>query len=378
MFFFFATLVIMLACAVITSKTLVGYVNINAKHKIAIVTTIVVGWFSFFIVKFLYFINFKPVFVLSILENGLFFLLGFLFITFVLLLVRDFLWYIIYGLSKLMNFNEWHISPSNISLLVKANIIVLGLAAIISLYSLYQASITPEAQKITMYSDKIKNGLRIAMISDLHINRTSSVSRIKKIVDRINENNPDIVVLVGDIIDDNPTMIVKQLDALKELSAHNGIYVVMGNHEFYNNVYAAKKMFDSMDFVFLYNDGLYIGDTNIYLAGLPDINTMHERVNFWQMLKDSKGNDYKILLSHAPTIVHSLSHGAANLVLSGHTHGGQIFPFHLFAMHSNSFLGGKYKVNGIDLIVSRGAGTWGPKMRLSAPADIIILDLLKI
>lgn len=378
MFFFFATLVIALACSIITSRTLVGYIDVRFKHKVAIVATIVAGWFSFFIVRFLHFINLKPVFLLTLVENILYFLLGFLFILFVILIFRDFLWYAIYGITKLTKKDEWHISPSNISLLVKANIVALAFTTLISVYAFYQACKVPDVEKLVFYSDKIKSNMRIAMISDLHINRTSTVSRINKIVDRINEHHPDIVVMVGDIIDDAPTQITKHLDALKNLKTNYGVYVVMGNHEFYSNVYAAKRMFDSLGFIFLYNDGLYIEDSNIYLMGLPDLNTMHERINFWQMLKDSKGNDFKVLLSHAPTIAHSLSRGSANLILSGHTHGGQIFPFHLFALHSNSFLGGKYSVNGTDLYVSRGAGTWGPKMRLFAPSDITIIDLLKI
>ena len=104
---------------------------------------------------------------------------------------------------------------------------------------------------------------------------------------------------------------------------------------------------------------------------------MFERINLWRSIQNSRKSDFKILLSHQPVIINSLSKDLYDLVLSGHTHGGQIFPMHLFAKKANQFLAGKYKVNNIDLIVSRGAGAWGPQMRLFAPSDIIVIDLLK-
>ena len=128
---------------------------------------------------------------------------------------------------------------------------------------------------------------------------------------------------------------------------------------------------------FLFNGGVHVGNSNIFIAGIPDLTTMYERVNLWRTLNQSKKDDYKILLSHTPIIIDSLSKGLVDMVLSGHTHGGQIFPFHLLVKQANQYLAGEYNVSGTYLYVSRGAGTWGPTMRLFAPSDIVIINLLK-
>jgi hypothetical protein len=151
----------------------------------------------------------------------------------------------------------------------------------------------------------------------------------------------------------------------------------MGNHEFYNDIYAAKHAFDALGFNFLFNGGEPIADSNVYLAGIPDLNTMFERISLYRTFNKSQKSQYKILLSHTPNIVSSLSTELTDLVLSGHTHGGQIFPFHFLVKQANEFLSGSYRVNNIDLFVSNGAGTWGPSMRLFAPSDIVLINLIK-
>ena len=211
----------------------------------------------------------------------------------------------------------------------------------------------------------------------MHITRATSVNRIRQIVNQVNMLNPDVIVLTGDTIDDNVVLIEEHLSALKELSAPFGVYSIMGNHEFYNDIYASKRELDNHGLKFLFNGGVHVGNNNVFIAGIPDLTTMYERVNLWRTLNQSKKDDYKILLSHTPIIADSLSEGLVDMVLAGHTHGGQIFPFHLLVKQANQYLAGEYTVNNTKLIVSRGAGTWGPQMRLFAPSDIVIVNLLK-
>ena len=123
-----------------------------------------------------------------------------------------------------------------------------------------------------------------------------------------------------------------------------------------------------------------MGDTNIYLAGIPDSHTASMspmlNVNFYKALKGSKKTQYKVLMSHTPDFVDYLSSRIIDLQLSGHTHGGQIFPFHLLVKKANKYLAGLYDVRGLKLYVSRGVGSWGPPMRLFAPAEITLISLL--
>ncbi len=377
MFFFIAGFIIATACSVITIKTLVGYSDMRLIYKISAAVVIVLGWFSFIIMGIIRKHELLPLEVYTIAHNVLYTLLGFVFILFIVIMLRDIVWYTIFGIAKLLKIDGWHIDPKNISLLGKANLIVVSFSVLLSIYALYQGLKLPDVNEEFIYSSKVNSNLRIIQLSDLHITRATPVSRIAKIVNQVNLLNPDVIVLTGDTIDDNPTLVEKQLNVLKELSAPYGIYSIMGNHEFYNDVYVAKRFLDAYGFKFLFNGGFHINNSNVFIAGIPDLGTMVDRVNFWRTLNNTKKDNYNVLLSHAPSILDSLSGGIVDLVLSGHTHGGQIFPFHIMVKQANGYLAGKYSLNKTDMFISRGAGTWGPPMRLFAPSDITIINLLR-
>lgn len=377
MLFYLTIIIIGLACSAITIKTLIGYTDFKPVYKILIGVLVTTGWFGIFIVHALKSQTFFTPNTFASISTALYILLGFVLILLVVLMMRDIVWYMVYYLLKLLKIDAWYIDPQNLSLLNKANLVVVVVAVIISGYAFYEGNKIPDIVNETIYSNKISKNLRIVQISDLHITRATSNDRILSIVNKVNMLNPDVIVLTGDTIDDNIRLIQDKIGLLSGLSAPYGIYSVMGNHEFYNDVYEAKKMFEDTGIKFLFNGGSFIANSNIYITGLPDFTTMFERINLWRSIKDTKKEDFKILLSHQPFIVNSLNKDLYDIVLSGHTHGGQIFPMHLLAKKANFYLAGRYSVNGIDLIVSRGAGTWGPPMRLFAPSDIIVIDLLK-
>jgi len=130
----------------------------------------------------------------------------------------------------------------------------------------------------------------------------------------------------------------------------------------------------------LFNQGIEVIN-NIFIGGIPDAHTANSdpslNVNFSHTLAGSDQKQYKILLSHNPELANSISSFNFQMMLAGHTHGGQIFPFHFFVKKANQYLSGDYNVNGIKLHVSNGSGTWGPKMRLFAPSEITVIDLIK-
>ena len=233
MFFFLAALIIAIACSAITIKTLVGYSSMRLVYKILISVMIVLGWFAASIMHFLGMLNINNDAVFGILSNLLYGLMGFVFILFIFMMLRDVVWYAIYGVAKLLKLDGWHIHPKNISLLDKANMIVVIVSILVSGYAFYQGYKMPKVKEVFIYSDKINDNLRIAQISDLHITRATSVNRIRQIVNQVNMLNPDVIVLTGDTIDDNVVLIEEHLSALKELSAPFGVYSIMGNHEFY-------------------------------------------------------------------------------------------------------------------------------------------------
>ena len=135
-----------------------------------------------------------------------------------------------------------------------------------------------------------------------------------------------------------------------------------------------------MGFTFLNNYGVRLKDKGVFIGGIPDINSVkgtRMKVNINNALYQAQKSDYVILLSHTPKLVPEATQERVDLQLSGHTHGGQIFPFHYVAKQANDeHLAGFYEVNGIKLYVSRGAGYWGPPLRILAPSEIVVFNLL--
>lgn len=381
MFFFVGMFVISMACSVITIKTLVGYSDMKLIYKLLISSVIVSGWFSFLIVHALRHAGWVDDRIFSIFSFVAYTLLGFVFILFSMIILRDFIWYLIYGGARLLGCDGWWLNPKNVSVLGYANMIVVFLSIAISSYALYEGSKVPAVKEIDIYSPHLKQDMRLVHLSDLHITRTTPVSRVQSIVDEINRLNPDAILMTGDIIDDNVNKIEEQLNTLAGLAAPYGIYSSMGNHEFYNDMNAWGYKFRHLGFRTLFNKGEYIGNSNIFVSGIPDAHTAYSHpdfnINFKKALDGSSRDDFRILLSHNPNIVDNISSFNYQLMLSGHTHGGQIFPFHYLVKKANKYLVGDYKVNGIDLHVSAGAGTWGPSMRLFAPSEIAVINLYK-
>lgn len=375
--FFVAFFIVSLACSAISIKTLIGYSDIKLIYKIIIGAFIVLGWFGIFILKLLKLEDILSTGMYSVISTALYTLMGFVLILFVVLMLRDVVWYALYYSLKLFKIDALSLDPQNLSMLNKANLIVVFVAILTSGYAVYEGTKIPNVINEQVYSNKLSRNLRIVQLSDLHITRSTSDNRILSIINMVNNLNPDVIVLTGDTIDDNIEKTKDKIALLSNFSAPFGVYAIMGNHEFYNDVYAAKKLLEQNNIKFLFNGGVFVANSNIYITGIPDFTTMFDRINLWRSVKDTKKDDFRVLLSHQPLIINSINKDLYDIVLSGHTHGGQIFPMQFFAKKANQYLAGRYSVNGIELFVSRGAGAWGPPMRLFAPSDIMVIDLLK-
>lgn len=379
MYFLIGAVVVALACSLITIRTLVGYSDVKFYKKILIGLFILYGWFSPFIVGAVRKFNLLSGSDYDIFSRTSYFLFGLMFILFSLLIVRDALWYLLYGFVRLIDKANWTFNPKNISVLDKANLFIFVFALLVSFYALHEGTKAPNIVDVSIESSKISKDVSLVQLTDLHITRSISVESIQNLVKRVNALKPDIIVITGDVIDDKVDALEPQMAALKKLKSKHGVYVSFGNHELYNGIASWQKKFNEMGFTLLFNHGLEIPGTNIYLAGIPDSHTARMstflNVNFYKALKGSNRAQYKILLSHTPDFVDYLSHEIINLQLSGHTHGGQIFPFHLLVKKANNYLAGLYDVRGLKLYVSRGVGYWGPAMRLFAPSEITLITL---
>lgn len=290
-------------------------------------------------------------------------------ILFSLTLFRDIFWVIGFKTGFLS-------SPLLKEKYIPVNVITVLLALVISLFSLYEGTKVPQIKTIILTSEKITEPKTIALLSDIHIHRVINPEKVRKIIQKTNNEKPDVILLAGDIIDDDIIRVSSISQLLKELKAPEGVYYVTGNHEFYVGYKDTVKELNQLGFTLLENNGLPLKG-NIFLAGVPDWFSASQHnlnINLQKAFAKSTENQYRILISHTP--VDFKEKNNFDLEVSGHTHGGQIFPFHFFVKLANKYIRGLSKMNNnAKIYVSPGAGQWGPQMRFLAPSEISIIKL---
>ncbi len=379
MFFAVALIIITAACSTITVRTLVGYFDIRFIWKFILSATVVLSWLSPLLINYARKKLSLSGEIYAGLSNFGYFLFGLVFILFIVLFARDVLWYFAYGISKIFAKETSWLNPQNLQSLKYANIVAVIISFAIGIYSVYAANKTPDVKEVLLTSDKVREDVKIVQLSDIHITRAMSLKRLQKIVEKTNAIFPDAIVLTGDIIDDNALLLDKYFAELKKLKAKDGVFFVIGNHEYYNGIVFILKKIQEAGIENLHNSGKLLAGKNIYIAGVPDKSAAfvnpYFAIDVKKAAKSSKYGEYKILLSHNPQIFQDENAQLFDLVLSGHTHGGQIFPFNYLAKKANTYLAGLYEKDGKNLYVSRGVGYWGPPMRLFAPSEITLIKI---
>ncbi len=364
-----------LFCAFYTSYRVIGQSSRPRKQKILISL--------FFLITFLFPLILKNKGDLSgafysICYTGAYFLFITAALFFCLIAVRDVIWAFLCIREKVKKVESPRFKWNKPLLLGKSNRFLFILATAICVYSLYAGLKTPNVKETVLISDRIQKPITIAVLGDMHLSRTISKNKIKKIVERTNKAEPDVILLPGDTIDDQIKYIQPHLDELKNLKAPLGIYATAGNHEIMKNYDESKVAFESLGVTYLFNDGVKLGN-NIFLAGIPDTKTVkhiNEPVDLQKAFNAADITNFKILVSHRPKVIDSLTEGVIDLVIAAHTHGGQIFPFHILSKLDNKYLAGLYEEKNSMLYVSRGCGQWGPQMRFLAPSEISIIRIL--
>ncbi len=212
------------------------------------------------------------------------------------------------------------------------------------------------------------------MISDLHIGGLVDSAYVSDTVDKINTLHPDMVFLVGDIIDDTPKNILQTVDLLKKIEAKQGVFFVLGNHEMFHSPKYWMEYFSKIGFNVLVNQNikLHIKGEEINIVGLSDIFGKEDlQIDVAKSFQGAQEGT-TILLAHQPQSIGLLQNQKADLVLSGHTHGGQIYPFGYIVKLKQPFIYGLHEVENIGKVfVSSGAGFWGPPMRIGSKSEIV-------
>jgi uncharacterized protein len=222
-----------------------------------------------------------------------------------------------------------------------------------------------------------RSSLRIAMASDMHFGSLSGLSHLRRLVKGINELSPDIILLPGDIIDDDPEPFIKKNmgDVMKELSAPLGIYGVLGNHEYYGRAIPAfVKEMERIGVIILQDEVVKIDDS-FYLIGRKD-KTDSKRQSIEALIQNIYDSEPIIMMDHQPAEINQAEKAGVDLLLSGHTHRGQMAPNHLVTRKMYDLDWGYKQFNQLHAIVSSGFGFWGPPIRIGSRSEIVKIEIV--
>jgi len=235
-----------------------------------------------------------------------------------------------------------------------------------------------KAPRINTVKVKINNfpidNFKIIQLSDIHVGRTIKRDYVKKLVEQTNLLSADIIVITGDLIDHSLNNIMDDLEPLSKLNAP--CYFILGNHEYFHNPEQAIQHIRSLGIRPLLNNCVIIEKHNrrFNLIGVNDLTG--ERIGLFpadykQAFSKSDPSLSTIILAHQPKTIEMIDNYSFDLMLSGHTHGGQIFPFGLLVMIDQPYLAGlhQHSVNK-QIFISRGTGYWGPPIRILSPSEI--------
>jgi uncharacterized protein len=252
---------------------------------------------------------------------------------------------------------------------------------ILSLIALVQGTRLPVVEKYEVTIPglpKNLDGKVIISVSDLHIGDLRGGNWLKECVEKIQLHEPDLVFLLGDVFEGHGLPDQAIMTVLSQLSAPFGVYAVLGNHEFNSNETEITRLMETNGIQVLRNRWILL-QPGLVLAGIDDLRSFSRRVDIkTDLLSKALANRPEgatIFLSHRPDQVEKAAGFGVDLMLSGHTHGGQIWPFDYITQRFFPLLEGEYQINGMTVIVCRGAGTWGPNMRLFQPGEISHITL---
>lgn len=309
-------------------------------------------------------------------------LMGFILLLLVSVVTVDAVW-VATKIIKPVLLNE----PQNYVMFLRS----LGVAALIisvalSGFSLWNGLQPAPVKNVSIALDKLPrslDGLRIVQISDLHIGPITDGKRTQQIVDKVNSLNPDLIVITGDLVDGSVENLRQQVAPIAELKAPLGVYFVTGNHEYFSGAKEWCEYITSLGIKTLRNERVLIPaddkKDSFYLAGIDDWHKglFGKSPNAKKALENRDADKLTILLSHQPAAVDLAAHYGVDLQISGHTHGGQIWPFIYLVYLQQPYIKGlhRHKNTTTQIYINSGTGFWGPPMRLGSSSEITQITL---
>ncbi|WP_369196084.1 metallophosphoesterase [Streptomyces djakartensis] len=273
-------------------------------------------------------------------------------------------------------------APSGPSRRLFVSRVVAGTAAAAAVgtvgYGTYGVLRGPKVKRVTVPLAKLPraaHGYRIAVVSDVHLGPVLGRGFAQKVVDTVNATQPDLIAVVGDLVDGSVKDLGPAAAPLAQLKARHGSYFVTGNHEYFSGAEQWVEEVRRLGLIPLENARREM--PHFDLAGVNDVAGEDEGrgPDFAKALGDRDTARACVLLAHQPVQIHDAVEHGVDLQLSGHTHGGQLWPGNLVASGANPTLAGLERYGDTQLYVSRGAGAWGPPTRVGAPSDVTVIEL---
>ncbi len=330
--------------------------------------------------KYLFFISFVSVVLFMFARYYDFFSQNFLFFSFYIIGVSFMLFVvaIIYDLTHTISKKIPYKDGRRAFIKISFDITMLIFAFSYIFRGIKNGKIEPILKSVDIKIKNLKDNFKIIQLSDVHIGNIIKRDFLEKIVNRVNAQAPDLIVITGDLVDYEIDKIKLDLEPLKNLKSKYGTYFILGNHEYFHNPLEIITYIKKLGIKVLINESVTISES-FNLIGITD--RIGKRVGILEpdIKKAFSQIDEtlpSILLSHQPKMIEELGEFKPDLVLSGHTHGGQIFPFGLLVLLDQPYLSGLHNFNKFSQIyVSRGTGFWGPPIRVLAPSEITLLNL---
>ncbi|MFL5812273.1 MAG: metallophosphoesterase [Bdellovibrionia bacterium] len=221
-------------------------------------------------------------------------------------------------------------------------------------------------------------GFKIAQISDLHVGPTIGRDYVEKVVGLVSKLKPDLTVLTGDIVDGNIANFREAVQPFTRLVPQGKVYFAPGNHEYYWDIHLWLKELSRLGIKILLNQGEAVEarGAKLWVGGVTDPAAGHAP-SVEKASQGSQNADFKLLLSHRPEIASDAKKAGFDLQLSGHTHGGQFFPWTIVVKFFHEYVTGLYQDGSLHVYVSPGTGTWGPPIRVGTTPELTCIELLR-
>jgi len=259
--------------------------------------------------------------------------------------------------------------------------LVYSLTALIVLWGWFNAKI-PTIRTVSFQINKpIPGGKqKVVLISDIHLGMMISNGRLDKMVDIVNRENADLILLAGDVFDEDlgPVIENNMGDLLKNLQAKQGVFAVLGNHEFYGSATEAHEYLENHNITVL-RDSFVLLPNGIAVAGREDITAQqmygNPRKSLNDLLAGIAPETPVFLLDHQPYQLAKVAEHNVDIQVSGHTHNGQMWPFNYITSAMFEISKGYGKINNTHFYVSSGYGTWGPPIRTNSRSEIVVMEI---